>query len=152
MNLQIATKHRDKFFSLIDSAKQTITVRPPAARTSSTNITHKIFGSTTEEAYGTSVEVDGWVHQGRVPSNFTYGQSNDESTLVGMVSNSDLVILLKLSDCLEDATKVYGRTIFDSAKDVQVSGSTFEVTGTFRSGLAPLGPYLLWVGLVNSGE
>jgi hypothetical protein len=72
--------------------------------------------------------------------------------MLGKLAESDLILSLKIEDGLVDSQKVYGRTIFDKAKRVVVGGSNFEVTGVFRSGFAPLGPYILWVGLRNSGE
>lgn len=153
MNTRIATQHKERMFRLIDDAGQTVTVRTPGVRTTSANITQKIFGAAEyETAYGEPVEVTAWVHQGRVPSGFNFAGTPDPASALGMVIESDLILSVKLEDCLEDAEKVYGKTIFDTARDVQISGSTFEVKGVFRSGFAPLGPYILWVGLVNSGE
>lgn len=153
MNIQIASQHKKRMFSLIDSAGQTVTVRTPGQRAVSSNITQKIFGTTGyETAHGDPIDVHAWVHQGRVPSGFNFAGTPDPASMLGMVLESDLILSLKLEDCLEDPEKVYGKTIFDTARDVQISGSTFEVKGVFRSGFAPLGPYILWVGLVNSGE
>lgn len=154
MNTAFATQHKNKMFAWIDTAGQDIVVRPPAVRTASTNDAEKIFGVTgsQETDYGTPVTVTAHVHQGKVPSDFAFAGSDPNSSMIGMLAESDLILSLKLEDVLVDAAKPYGRTIIDQAKDIQVSGSTFSVTGTFRSGFAPVGPYILWVGLKNVGE
>ncbi len=153
MNTAIATRHRDDAYRRIVEAGQDVIVRPPIARSTATDNTERVFGSATyETAYGTSVTVNAWVHNTAVPTTFQQGPVNQGAALLGMLAESDLILSLKLSDALVDSTVLFGRTIFDQAKDVQVSGSTFEVSGTFRSGFAPIGPYILWVGLVNSGE
>ena len=153
MNTAIATQHRNKMYALIDSAATTITVRPPATRAASTNATEKVFGPSgaQETDYGTPTTVSAWVHQAAVPASFA-GQNTLQQIAAGKLAESDIILSLKLEDALVDANQPYGRTIFDTAKDVQIQGSTFQVKGTFRSGFAPLGPYILWVGLVNAGE
>jgi len=153
MNKLIATRHRNKMYALLAESGQDVVVRQPQARAASGNAAEKIFGiSGYETGYGTPVTVQAWVHSAAVPSDFRYGPTNPGAAVIGTLSESDLVLMVKLSDVLVDTTVPFGRTIFDTAKDVQVSGSVFEVSGTFRSGLAPIGPYLLWVGLKNAGE
>lgn len=153
MNQHIATKHKEKYFALIDSAGQTVTVTPPATRTAGSTTVDKVLGTTGYvEGEGTDIEVTAWVHQGPVSSNAQGGGTQGLPALLGEIAESDIILSVKLEDVLTDSTKVYGRTVFDTALKVTVSGSEFEVVGTpFRSGLAPLGPYLLWVGLRHLG-
>ena len=154
MNTAFATQHKNKMFAWIDSAGQDISIRPPAERVASTTDVDKIFGPSgaQETDYGTAVTVTAMVHQGKVPGDFKFAGTDPGAAVLGMLAESDLILSLKLEDVLVDSTKVYGRTLLDQAKDIQISGSSFSVTGTFRSGFAPIGPYLLWVGLKNTGE
>jgi len=149
----IATQHKAQAYRLIDSLGQSIIVRQPPDRTASTNDMEKIFGASTYESeYGTTTTITAHVHQGPVPTGLQRGSLSDLASQVGWMQEADLILSVKLEDVLADSTKVYGNTIFDTARDVVVSGSVFDVTGTFRSGLAPLGPYILWVGLTLKGE
>lgn len=154
MNTALATAHRDAYFRMISSAGQDITIRAPATRVASTNNVEKILGVSgfQETDYGTTNTVTAWVHQGRVSTGAKFGNMNTNAEILGLVAKSDIVLSLKLEDVLVDITKPYGRTTIDQAKDIQVSGSTFTVVGTYRSGMAPIGPYILWVGLENVGE
>ena len=154
MNLAAATQHRNTYYQLINSAGQDVTIRPPATRAASTDDTEKIFGvsGSQETDYGTSSVITAWVHQGRVPLTAKFGGMDPGSEVLGLIAKSDIILSVKLEDVLVDTTQLYGRTTIEQAKDIQVSGSTFKIVGTFRSGFAPLGPYILWVGLENVGE
>lgn len=154
MNLTIATAHKKKFFSLINSAGQDVLVRSPATRATSTTEVDKIFGTSgsTETDFGPTLTIKAWIHQGKIPGTFAFTPMEAGAGPLGILAESDIILLIKLEEVLVVAEQVYGRTTIDQAKDIQVSGSTFKVTGTFRSGLAPLGPYLYWVGLENMGE
>lgn len=70
---------------------------------------------------------------------------------LGKVAQCDLVLRVLLSDALVSPTQKHGKTLFDTALDVQVDGGIFKVEATERGGLAPLGPYILWVGLMVQG-
>lgn len=144
----IATQHKAKIFALIDANGQSVVVRQPQARAASTDAVTKVFGADAyETATGTETTITAWVHQGNVASDFSMRSMEEAGAALGIVAQSDLVLSVKLEDVLLDSSKVYAQTQFDTAKDVVISGSTFKVKGTFRSGLAPIGPYVLWVGL-----
>ena len=147
----VTARHKTEALALIAAMGEDIEIRQPVARSTSTNDMEKVLGATTDpDAYGTTTTVTGMVHQGKVPSGAM--GFNTSVSIVGLIQNSDLVVSVALEDVLVDATKKYGRTLFDTAKTVIVGGSTFEVGGTFRSGMPPLGPYILWVGLEIQGE
>lgn len=74
-----------------------------------------------------------------------------QSNPLGKVAQCDLVLRVLLSDVLVNSTQKHGKTLFDTALDVQVDGGVFKVEATERGGLAPLGPYILWVGLMAQG-
>lgn len=153
MNLNIATQHKTLLEAQILKAGETVTIRLPVAREAASNNVDKVFGASGYETdTGVEIEIIAWVHQGNVPTDAHAGPTQQGAAHVGMLAESDIILSCKLDDALVDTTKKYGRTQFDNARDVVVSGSRFEVKGTFRSGFAPLGPYILWVGLVNAGE
>lgn len=70
---------------------------------------------------------------------------------LGKVAQCDLVLRVLLSDVLVSANQKHGKTLFDTALDVQVDGGIFKVEATERGGLAPIGPYILWIGLMAQG-
>ena len=149
--LNLATRHKAQAYNMIDTLGEDILIRQPPARTTSTSDVDKVFGAPQElDDYGELTTVTGHVHQGTVPGDAS--GYNFTARFLGIMQNADLVVSVKLEDVLSDSTKKYGRTLFDTAKDVVVGGSVFEVTGAYRSGMAPLGPYILWVGLEIQGE
>ena len=153
MNRNIATAHKRKMHALIDGAATSVTVRPPESRQAASNDVDKIFGSATlDTGYGTPITVSAWVHNASIPGTYEAQGVGPGAQILGSLSEADLILSVKLEDVLVDSTLPYGRTVFDKAKDVQVQGSSFKVKGTFRSGLAPIGPYILWIGLEQIGE
>lgn len=154
MNRAIASRHKAKMFKIIEDGGQDVIIRPPAIRAVSTNAADKIFGTSgaTETDFGTPVTITAMVHQGKVPGGFSHDPMQSGAEAFGLLQESDLILSLKLEDVIVDSDVPYGRTIIDQAKEIGVAGSTFKVIGTFRSGFAPIGPYILWVGLENMGE
>lgn len=66
---------------------------------------------------------------------------------VGRTDKLDYVIRTSASECLLNAEEPMGRTVFDVAKRVTIDGQGFRVKAVARSGLPPLGGYIVWAAL-----
>lgn len=148
-----AQKHKEMFERFLIAANTTVTVRQPAARTVATNPQDKVRGTRTfESAVGATKDVAViWSNDLIVgPENTSALNMSSASEIIAAVggkTNIDAVVRCRLLDVLIDTNNAQGRTLFETAKDVQFSGNLYKVQGMKRTGLAPLGPYVLWVGL-----
>jgi hypothetical protein len=145
-----AARHRTIFLQLLNEIGEEVVVRLPAPKpTPAGNDASKILGSrptTTAATIGDTFDKKAIISG---PSSAAPAPNETPATAraLGKVAECDLVLRFFLDDVLLDETKRYGRTLLDSAVDVLVQGTTFKVEAMARGGLAPLGPYILWVGL-----
>lgn len=155
MNRAFATLHKNTFDRLVAAAGIEITIRQPSTRAGGpSSAAEKALGRRAEDTgYGDSDEVVAIV------TNSIDATASPESNAgikqsepIGLYQISDVVIRLKLSDVLIDSNKPQGLTLFDTAKDVLIQGTPFKVCGSERTGFAPIGPYILWVGLKSLGK
>lgn len=148
-----AEQHKAMFDKLLNESGEKVNVVQPPVRQASVggDTSRKIFGPTDfETGDGTSSKI-----KAIISSTSTIEmdmQSPERVRQLGNLHPSDLVLRVKVSDALSDSDRPYGGTIFDTARRVEVRGSNFQVTGSFRTGLPPLEPYILWVGLKLTGD
>jgi hypothetical protein len=156
MYKKLAEKHKKMFDTLVETAGVEITVREPIGRIEGTSARSKVLGTKAyeEDAAPTTTAVT--VLWSNDYASLTDVDSRDVLDALGALAlqnnKLDVVLRLKLEDVLDDPANKQGRTLFDRAKDVQYSGETFEITGTKRTGLNPIGPYILFVGLRRVGS
>ncbi len=147
--LGAATVHRDSFYAMLDEVGIPVTIRQPAEKPSS-------GGSDVTKALGTREQVTGTGEEKEVLAivsgptntgvNITAGTAPKQASPVGSVQFCSTVLRVKLSDVLVNEEKLYGKTLFETAREIVIQDTVFKVVATERSGLAPLGPYILWVG------
>lgn len=151
-----ATAHLAVFKKYLSEAGTSVTVRQPAPKTAAGgNDVSRVLGTrpVPSSLRGTQTVVNAIISG---PANVagTPGaayQGPVQVSPLGKVAQCDLVLRVLLSDVLVDVTQKHGKTLFDTALDIQVNGGIFKVEATERGGLAPLGPYILWVGLMVQG-
>jgi hypothetical protein len=146
-----ALLHKQLTESYIDTAGTTVTVRQAPAKVAS-------GGSVVNKVLGTKAALDGAGVETEVTAVIAYTSSGvkqdarkTESAPIGLYDSSDVILMVKLAEVLDDPTKPQGMTIFDTAKEVLIQGTYFKKTGSERTGLPPYGPYILWVGLKTLG-
>lgn len=144
-----AAQHKQIFDRMVEQAGTVITLRmPPANVSGATSAATKALGTRAQATgYGADIPVTAIVHT-----------SLDASPLqqtgypAGLVQISEIILAVRLADVLVDPLKPLGPTQFELAKEIVVQGTVFKKTGVERSGLPPLGPYILWVGLKGLGS
>jgi hypothetical protein len=158
MNLGLrraAERHKALFLTYLGEVGEPVAVRQPAPKpTNPTTDVSKILGSRPappapgQPAVGAVKTVPAIVSGASNIAGNPQPNRTDASVLpVGLLAVSDTVLRVLLDDVLLDPAKRYGKTLFDTAHDVVIHGTSFKVQGSERSGLAPLGPYILWVAL-----
>ena len=150
---RIAEVHKKQFDRFLEETGTLVEVVSQAAKTTSDGSdVGKVLGSRKRAEPGTqTTSVKAIVHSS--VSDRMEGRSGFiESSPVGMFDNSDIVLSVRLGDVLLKADRPLERTVFDTAMSIVVQGSTFEVDAQSRTGLPPIGPYILWVGLKASGR
>lgn len=150
----LATRHKAEFDKLVEGAGQLITIRQPGTRVAGSSAVDRVKGSRTSE---TSVGTTNTVLA--IWSNDLLTDAGKDTSIasilasIGTKETVDAIIRCKLEDVLITAGDLQGRTLFHTARDVTYSGHTYEVVGTpKRTGLPPIGPYILWVGLKQIPE
>lgn len=147
----LAKQHKAMFDRMVDEAGVTVTVRQPPIATASTSPADKVLGKRPDaapEAYGeatTAVALWSTGYSGNDALG-TYAIPAQIAAL-GRTDGLDVILRLKLADYLVDPENRHGATLFDTAKAVTYETVTYKVRATDRSGLPPLGPYILWVAL-----
>jgi hypothetical protein len=148
-----ADMHRAMFVSYLTEMGTLVTVRqyPDKAATGGSEFS-KVFGNRNREnEVGSTSEVRAVV-SASVSGQLEPREYAENSAVLGLFEKSDVVLRVLLEDVLLDPTKPLERTLFDTAKEIVVQGSEFELAGSARTGLPPLGPYILWVGLKATGR
>jgi hypothetical protein len=151
---KMAEMHRDQFYQVLLEAGTDIVVRPAAAPTALPNndVTKALGVRTQVLAYGTPITVRAVLSGPTTGNTINPASAPIKVNALGTVQMSEVILRLKVDDCLLDPDKPYGKTIFDNAKDVLIGDRPFKVIASERSGLAPLSPYILWVGLEHMGS
>lgn len=143
-----AKKHRAQFERLVAESGVDVVVRQPAAATASATAADKVFGKAVvapATGVGTTATVTAVVSDAAMnPFDTTIPP---RIAALGRTDSVDVLLRCVLSAVLLKDEERYGRTLFDTAHDVQIGGATFKVKGTDRTGLPPVGPYILWVAL-----
>lgn len=142
---------------MIDSSSVPITVRQPIRRSTVDNPLTRVQGvrggedtfdpNENKTVYGL------WTNDYVRPSPIVMDTPDDLLASLGITEDLVAVFRCMLEDALiaPEETK-QGKTIFDTALDIEFEGQIFEVTGTKRTGRPPVGPYELWVGLKKAGR
>jgi hypothetical protein len=151
-----AEAHLALFKKYLEEAGNEVIVRQPAPRpTAVGNDVSKVLGArpVPTSLRGTETLVMAIVSgpanvAGTPPTSYT---GPAQVNPLGKVAQCDLVLRVLLSDVLVNSKQKHGKTLFDTALDIQVDGGVFKVEAMERGGLAPLGPYILWVGLMAQG-
>jgi len=150
----VAKIHKAKFESLVEEAGIDIEVRMIPEREAGSSDSDNVFGprgSETSVGESKTVKVV-WSNDYVRPEAVVGGDVSESiATLATDTSKLDVIIRLPLEDALLKPDLKQGKTIFHVCRDVIHNGAKFKVTGTKRTGLPPLGPYILWVGLVKYG-
>lgn len=150
----LAQRHKAEFEKFLTGAGVVVTIRQPGARVAGTNAVDRVKGQRTfETSIGSTQDIlVVWSNDLIRPEAVVAGDVAETIAALGGKASVDVIIRCRLSDALLDGATHQGRTLFDTAKDVTYSGQTYEVTGTKRTGLPPIGPYILWVGLKQIPE
>ena len=151
-----ALQHKKMFAALLAGAGVDVVVRQPVAPVAASTSADKVLGRQVDQApdaVGTTQTVR-VVWSTSYRANPATGAPDLPPSLaaVGRTERLDVVLRCALADVVIDPNTRHGKTIFDTAKDVQFDGATYQVKGTDRTGLPPEGPYILWVGLRKVGE
>lgn len=149
-----AAVHKRIFERLLRDKGVTISVRfPPTSTTNAGGtLASKVFGErnweTTVDEVRTQEYLALWSNDGLGPEHPEGAQvSNAMSPLSRAGEKIDAMIRVSLAGALLDVNAPQGLTVFDICKDVQYAGASFQVVKSARTGLPPLGPYILWVAL-----
>lgn len=151
--VRAAERHRAEFRRFVERAGVLIDVVFPSAKPAPLTQAEKVTGAKPRG------DESGEVHQVRVIwSSDLSSPTNVDGDIVSVAQALghnpdkpiDAVIRLNLADGLEDVSRPLGQTIFDTAKEVVFLGERFVVSGSKRTGMPPIGPYILWVGLRRS--
>lgn len=149
-----AELHKRQITQLIQSIGVQITLRFPPTKvgTGDGSMANKVFGArqietTTDSMKDRHVQVI-WSNDYLRPETIVPGDVSDPlAPLASAGGRLDAVLRAVLSEVLIDPNALQGQTLFDTCKEIVYEGGIFEVTGTKRTGLPPIGPYELWVGL-----
>jgi hypothetical protein len=147
-----AERHRDFFREYVRTMGHTVKINgSPTKVSASGNPVTKVMGSKAQvTSVGTITEVPAVVLN---PSSRVAPQGPiAQAAPLGLYGQSDVVLMVLLEDVLSDEDKPQSKTLFDGAKDIEVQGSKFTLVGMERTGLPPLDPYILWVGLKILGS
>jgi hypothetical protein len=152
-----ALRHKQQFIlQLTQAGDPDIVVRQPAVVTSAANPTEKVLGRRTDvtpgQGYGDEQTILAIRSDASLTTADQYSGLPARIAAIGRSEAIDILLRCLLEDVLLDPNEPYGRTIFDSAKDVLIGNAVFLVRGTDRTGLPPEGPYILWVALKRAGE
>jgi hypothetical protein len=150
----LAKQHRDFFYRLVDEVGRSITIRKtiPAPTASITAATRVLGAQVTQsnDSYP-EIPVTAIVTGASSVTSLNVRNPGDVAP-IGLVQSSEILLRVKLVDVIVDSDDVYGPTLFDIAHDVFIGDSYFKVVGVERSGLPPLTPYIVWVGLKSAGK
>lgn len=147
-----AELHRRQFHAFVDGANTEVEVRSAATRTAAATAADKVLGKkAVETGVGASTFIKAiWNSDiNATTPNYTIPE---QIAALGRAEKMDALLRVKLDEALITSDDTHGRTIFDAAKDVVYGGYRWTVSGTARTGLAPLGPYILWVAVKKVGE
>lgn len=144
---KVLALHKKKFSELVDTLGIEVIVRQPAAKIAGGNDAANVLGT---RARDTGVGVSKTVIA-IVSASMSASPQEAHLTPVALLHDSDYYLRMRLEDALLDATKIHGKTIFETAKEIEAQGTKFKFSGIAKTGFANLGPYILWVGLKHAG-
>jgi hypothetical protein len=147
----MADQHRRVFLAMLQRVGVWIVVRQPAVPTLGTTAVQRVLGTKADlTAVGATKRIKALLSNDYLrPETIAPGDVSEGLAALGGKDRVDAILRVHLPDAVPD-DDTQARTLFDSAKDVVIDGTTFEVTGTKRTGFPPIGPYILWVGLKKS--
>jgi hypothetical protein len=153
---KMAEIHKRSFERLLEATGVEIAVRQPAPRNVSINAKDKVFGGKTLESDIGEIQLVTVIWSNDVFRPEAVVAGDVAEAVSGLAHNTggkpvDAVIRMKLSEALLQADAPQGMTIFDTAKDILYQGQRFQILSTKRTGLPPIGPYTIWVGLTRIG-
>lgn len=144
--------HRKQFEKFVEQAGTPVTVRQPAVRVPGTMADRVLGKMAIEEGVGATQTITVvW------NTDLSVRWESPDLTVPKVIADLarmeklDAVLRAKLSDALIVPGDVFGRTVFDTAKDVFYGNYAWQVTGTVRTGLEPEGPYILWIAVKKIG-
>lgn len=141
--------HKRRVKAMIEELGITVSVVPPPPKSLPGNDVSKVMG-TRPTASAAPIEVKAVLSYPST-TRVTSPKYKENTLPLGLHETCDAVLMVYLDDALEDVNKPLGRTLFDTSKEVQVLGTTFQYEAEERTGLPPT-PYILWVGLKNTGS
>lgn len=147
-----AIRHKQQFELFLERAgNDSVLVRQPLARTAGTTAVEKVLGKRAEAIvgaeYGDTDTITAIVSDASMVLGDQYASVPSNIATLGRTESLDIILRCLLSDVLIDTSAIYGKTILDTAKDVEIGGATFQVRATDRTGLPPIGPYIFWAAL-----
>lgn len=147
-----AVRHRLQFERMLaQTGDSAVVVRQPLVRSAGTSAADRVLGKRAENVvgagYGVSTTITAVVSDAAMALNDQYAKIPPQIAALGRTETLAVILRCLLSDVLVDPDLKYGKTIFDTAKDVQIGGGTFQVRAVDRTGLPPEGPYICWVAL-----
>jgi hypothetical protein len=146
-----AELHKKTFESMLESIGVEIVVYQPQVRSGS-GMGDKAFGPrATETTNGVSSTVRVIWSNDYLDTNLSgLSDASIASPIASLGANGrapDVVIRMALADVVNVPEALQGRTLFDTCREIVYQGQAFEVLNTRRTGLPPIGPYILWAGL-----
>lgn len=150
-----AKMHKRQFEAFLARAGVEVSLLMPATKGSDGDFSSDVFGNTNEtDTEPTAVPVTAVFSADYLrPESVVPGDAPEAIAVLGEgPEDLDAVLRVKLEDVLLTAGALLGHTLFDKCMYVGYLGQTFKVTSTKRTGLPPIGPYILWVGLTESGK
>jgi hypothetical protein len=152
----LAQRHRSQFESLLTQAGQEVEIQLPEVRTAAESPVAKVLGRGTPSPAvapgGPSTVVPALVSTGYRAVDYEFGNVPATIAALGRTDTALVVLRCRLSDVIPAGQSAHGETLFHRAARVVVGRDAFQVVGIDRSGLPPLGPYIVWVGLKRVGS
>lgn len=143
----MAEAHRSSFEQFLRGAGVEVTLEMPPERSSGTSDVDKVLGVKSQGDPDYHVIQVVWSNDLMRPESFRPGSPDEPIAALGGKEKLDAVVRTLLSDVLLDVTQPLGPTLFDTAKYLIHHDMKFEIVDTKRTGLPPLGPYIIWAGL-----
>lgn len=149
-----AELHKRQFDAMVDGNGVLVELQFPPEKATGATMAAKAFGQKTAEETidpARSLLLKGVWSNDYIRADAVVGGDVAEAiaSMTAKANPLDGVLRLKLADVLLPGATSQGQSVFDTCKYVLYQGVYYRVVDTKRSGLPPIGPYILWVGLVK---
>lgn len=150
-----AERHKRQFTAMLADAGQDILIQHPAVRVAAETAVDKVLGRRTlpitQTPTGVSYQVLALISTGYRTIDYEHGNLPASIAAVGRTDPSIVVARCLLSDVQDVGASPYGDTYFHGAARIVIGSDAFQMLGIDRTGLPPVGPYTVWVGLKRVG-